>query len=109
MPTSQSPANRSGAAEGGGLPRAGFGGQPQGLSTLFFTELWERFSYYGMRALLALFIVAPVAAGGLGLTTVEAARIYGNYTMAVYMLSIPGGFIADRYLCLLYTSPSPRD
>ncbi len=98
MPTSQSPANRSGAAEGGDLPRAGFGGQPQGLSTLFFTELWERFSYYGMRALLALFIVAPVAEGGLGLTTVEAARIYGNYTMAVYMLSIPGGFIADRYL-----------
>jgi len=75
-----------------------FAGQPQGLSTLFFTELWERFSYYGMRALLTLFIVAPVAAGGLGFSTVEAARIYGNYTMAVYLLSIPGGFIADRYL-----------
>ena len=51
-----------------------------------------------MRALLALFIVAPATAGGLGLTTGEAARIYGNYTMAVFMLSIPGGFIADRYL-----------
>ena len=76
----------------------GFAGQPQGLSTLFFTEVWERFSYYGMRALLVLFIVAPTAAGGLGLGTMEAARIYGNYTMAVYMLSIPGGFIADRYL-----------
>jgi proton-dependent oligopeptide transporter, POT family len=76
----------------------GFAGQPAGLATLFFAELWERFSYYGMRALLALFIVAPAAAGGLGLTTAEAARIYGNYTMAVYMLSIPGGFIADRYL-----------
>ena len=76
----------------------GFAGQPPGLATLFFTELWERFSYYGMRALLALFIVAPAAGGGLGLTTLEAARIYGNYTMAVYMLSIPGGFIADRYL-----------
>jgi POT family proton-dependent oligopeptide transporter len=75
-----------------------FAGQPRGLSTLFFTELWERFSYYGMRALLTLFIVAPVATGGLGLTTVEAARIYGNYTMAVYLLSIPGGYIADRYL-----------
>ena len=78
--------------------RAGFAGHPQGLATLFFAELWERFSYYGMRALLALFIVAPAAAGGLGLSTAEAARIYGNYTMAVYMLSIPGGFIADRYL-----------
>lgn len=76
----------------------GFAGQPRGLGTLFLTELWERFSYYGMRALLALFVVAPIASGGLGLTTVEAARIYGNYTMAVYMLSIPGGFIADRYL-----------
>ena len=75
-----------------------FAGQPRGLSTLFFTELWERFSYYGMRALLTLFIVAPVAAGGLGLKTVEAARIYGNYTMAVYLLSIPGGFMADRFL-----------
>jgi proton-dependent oligopeptide transporter, POT family len=76
----------------------GFAGQPRGLSTLFFTEVWERFSYYGMRALLTLFIVAPVVEGGLGLGTMEAARIYGNYTMAVYMLSIPGGFIADRHL-----------
>ena len=76
----------------------GFAGHPAGLSTLFFAELWERFSYYGMRALLALFIVAPAAAGGMGLSTVEAARIYGNYTMAVYMLSIPGGYIADHYL-----------
>ncbi|MGI9404476.1 MAG: peptide MFS transporter [Hyphomicrobium sp.] len=81
-----------------GQSARGFAGQPRGLSTLFFTELWERFSYYGMRALLALFVVAPAAGGGLGLSTVEAARIYGNYTMAVYMLSIPGGFIADRYL-----------
>jgi POT family proton-dependent oligopeptide transporter len=75
-----------------------FAGQPRGLSTLFFAELWERFSYYGMRALLTLFVVAPMTAGGLGLTTVEAARIYGNYSMAVYLLAIPGGFIADRYL-----------
>ncbi|MEE9359916.1 MAG: oligopeptide:H+ symporter, partial [Hyphomicrobium sp.] len=81
-----------------GSSARGFAGQPRGLATLFFTELWERISYYGMRALLVLFIVAPAAAGGLGLSTAEAARIYGNYTMAVYMLSIPGGFIADRYL-----------
>ncbi len=75
-----------------------FAGQPRGLSTLFFAELWERFSYYGMRALLTLFIVTPIASGGLGLSSVEAARVYGNYTMAVYLLSIPGGYIADRYL-----------
>ena len=85
------------AARDGGT-RASLPASRAGLSTLFFTELWERFSYYGMRALLVLFMVAPMAAGGLGLTTIEAARIYGNYTMAVYMLSIPGGFIADRYL-----------
>ncbi len=85
-------------ADAGATGRMVFSGQPRGLSTLFFTELWERFSYYGMRALLTLFIVTPVATGGLGLTSVEAARIYGNYTMAVYLLSIPGGYIADRYL-----------
>lgn len=71
---------------------------PSGLTTLFFAELWERFSYYGMRALLVLFMVAPVQAGGLGFTTAEAALVYGNYTMAVYMLSIPGGFVADRWI-----------
>jgi proton-dependent oligopeptide transporter, POT family len=83
---------------GGTAGRTLFAGQPRGLSTLFFAELWERFSYYGMRALLTLFVVAPLTTGGLGLTTVEAARIYGNYTMAVYLLSIPGGYVADRYL-----------
>ena len=76
----------------------GFAGHPAGLSGLYFTELWERFSYYGMRALLTLFMVAPIAEGGLGFVTADAGRIYGNYTMAVYMLSIPGGFIADRIL-----------
>lgn len=70
---------------------------PTGLRTLFFTEMWERFSYYGMRALLVLFMVAPPDQGGLGFTTVEAAVVYGNYTMAVYMLAIPGGFLADRW------------
>ncbi len=78
--------------------RRGLAAQPAGLSTLFFTELWERFSYYGMRALLTLFMVAAIADGGLGFTTAEAGRIYGNYTMAVYMLAIPGGFIADQVL-----------
>ncbi len=71
---------------------------PPGLAPLFFTELWERFSYYGMRALLVLFMVAAPESGGLGLSMAEAAAIYGNYTMAVYMLSIPGGFLADGFL-----------
>ncbi len=74
------------------------GVHPRGLAPLFFTELWERFSYYGMRALLVLFMVAAPESGGLGLSTAEAAAIYGNYTMAVYMLSIPGGFAADGFL-----------
>lgn len=72
--------------------------QPQGLSTLFLVELWERFSYYGMRAILVYFMVAPVADGGLGFSTAEAALFYGNYTMAVYLLSLPGGYIADQYV-----------
>jgi POT family proton-dependent oligopeptide transporter len=76
----------------------GFAGHPPGLTPLFLTELWERFSYYGMKAILILFMVAPVAAGGLGLETAHAARIYGNYTMAVYLLAIPGGFLADAFL-----------
>lgn len=77
---------------------ATFLGHPRGLVVLFFTELWERFSYYGMRALLVLYIVALPAQGGLGFSTKMAATIYGIYTMSVYMSSIPGGFIADRIL-----------
>lgn len=71
---------------------------PAGLSTLFFVELWERFSYYGMRALLTLFMIAPAIDGGLGFEVKNAALVYGNYTMAVYLLSIPGGFVADRLI-----------
>ncbi|MEO1204739.1 MAG: peptide MFS transporter [Pseudomonadota bacterium] len=73
-------------------------GQPAGLTTLFFVELWERFSYYGMRALLILFMVAPAANGGLDFKISDAAVLYGNYTMAVYLLAISGGFIADRLI-----------
>jgi POT family proton-dependent oligopeptide transporter len=80
--------------------RGGLGGQPRGLTTLFLTEFWERFSYYGMRAILVLFMVAPIADGGLGLDTEQAARIYGLYTGSVYLATIPGGFIADRLLGL---------
>jgi POT family proton-dependent oligopeptide transporter len=75
-----------------------FFGHPRGLSTLFFTEMWERFSYYGMRALLILFMTAPAAAGGLGFDTAVAGAIYGLYTSMVYMTSLPGGWIADRLI-----------
>jgi len=75
-----------------------FGGHPRGLGTLFFTEMWERFSYYGMRAILMYFMLAPVAAGGLALSARQGGLIYGTYTMCVYVLSIPGGFIADNFL-----------
>ncbi len=77
---------------------SGWLGHPRGLSVLFFTELWERFSYYGMRALLTLFMVAPVATGGMGFDVATAGLVYGTYTMSVYMLSIPGGFLADNFL-----------
>jgi POT family proton-dependent oligopeptide transporter len=75
-----------------------FFGHPRGLSTLFFTELWERFSYYGMRALLVLFMTAEAIGNnpGLGLSVGEATAIYGLYTFFVYMLSLPGGWIADN-------------
>ena len=71
---------------------------PPGLSTLFFTEMWERFSYYGMRAFLVLFMVTPTAAGGLGFSDTHAGMIYGLYTSMVYLLSVPGGWLADRTL-----------
>ncbi len=73
-------------------------GHPKGLSTLFFTELWERFSYYGMRALLVLFMTTAASDGGLGFSIERSALIYGYYTMAVYMLSVFGGFIADKVI-----------
>jgi POT family proton-dependent oligopeptide transporter len=73
-----------------------FFGHPRGLSTLFFTEMWERFSYYGMRALLILFMTATVEKGGLGFPTSKAGAVYGLYTAMVFLLSLPGGWIADR-------------
>ncbi len=76
----------------------GIGGHPSGLTTLFFAEMWERFSYYGMRAILMLFMVATAAEGGLGFDTKTAAGVYGTYTMSVYLLSILGGYIADNFI-----------
>jgi proton-dependent oligopeptide transporter, POT family len=75
-------------------------GHPVGLYVLFFTEMWERFSYYGMRAILVLYLVAATNDdnAGLGWTNVEALALYGWYTMFVYVASIPGGWIADKFL-----------
>jgi POT family proton-dependent oligopeptide transporter len=75
-----------------------FFGHPRGLSTLFFTEMWERFSYYGMRALLLLYMTAPVAAGGLGFDAAQGGAVYGLYTSMVYMACLPGGWVADRLI-----------
>ncbi len=90
----------SNVGQAGNMDRndTGFFGHPRGLKTLFFTEMWERFSYYGMRAILILFMVAPAASGGLGFSDVKAGMIYGIYTAAVYLLSVPGGWIADRFI-----------
>ncbi|SDK91723.1 proton-dependent oligopeptide transporter, POT family [Salinimicrobium catena] len=75
-------------------------GHPVGLYVLFFTEMWERFSYYGMRAILVLYLVSATQGGnaGLGWTNAEALALYGWYTMLVYVASIPGGIIADKLL-----------
>jgi POT family proton-dependent oligopeptide transporter len=76
----------------------GFFGHPAGLSTLFFTEMWERMSYYGMRMLLVLFMTATLQEGGLAITVVSATAIYGLYTGSVYFMGLPGGWIADRLI-----------
>jgi len=77
-----------------------FKGHPKGLYILFFTEMWERFSFYGMRAILTLYMITEVSNNnpGLGWDDAFALSIYGWYTMAVYVISIPGGIIADRWL-----------
>jgi len=74
------------------------GGHPRALSTLFFTEMWERFTFYGLRALLVLFLVDAVDNGGYGLDDKTATAIYGLYTAAVFMAALPGGWIADRLI-----------
>jgi POT family proton-dependent oligopeptide transporter len=77
---------------------ASFFGHPRGLSTLFFTEMWERFSYYGMRAILILYMTAPLAVGGLAFPDEKAGIIYGTYTSLVYLTALPGGWLADKLL-----------
>ncbi len=78
----------------------GFFGHPRGLSTLFFTEMWERFSYYGIRPLLVLFMTAAITSGGFGFERDQASAIVGIYAASVYLASLPGGWIADRWLGL---------
>jgi proton-dependent oligopeptide transporter, POT family len=73
-------------------------GQPRGLATLFLTEMWERFTYYGMRAVLILFMVAAVAKGGLGIDDQTASAIYGMYVGGTYLFGLFGGWVADRLL-----------
>lgn len=84
------------AANDTALAEETFAGHPKGLFNLFFTEMWERFSYYGMRAILVLYMVAAVSDGGLALTNKEAGQIYGLYTMAVYLSALAGGLIGDK-------------
>src|SRR5678815_5617114 len=84
-------------ATGASETRAWFG-HPAGLSTLFFIEMWERFSYYGMRAFLILYMTAAVADGGLGFDVKSAGSIYGTYTGSVWLATIGGGIVADRLL-----------
>ena len=73
-------------------------GHPIGLVTLFFTEMWERMSYYGMRALLVLFMTDQINNGGMGLNDTKETAIYGIYTAFVYLVALPGGWVADKYI-----------
>ena len=74
-----------------------FFGHPRGLATLFFTEMWERFSYYGMRAILILFMTSSLAKGGLGYADNKAGAVYGLYTAMVYLMCLGGGWVADLF------------
>jgi len=76
----------------------GFFGHPRGLSTLFFTEMWERFSFYGMRAILFLYMTAALTSGGLGWDASFAGPIFGLYASSVYFLPLIGGWVADRFI-----------
>jgi proton-dependent oligopeptide transporter, POT family len=75
-----------------------FFGHPAGLKTLFFTEMWERLSYYGARTFLAIYMVTPMALGGRGMTKAETGLVMALYMSSVYLLSLPGGWIADRFM-----------
>jgi POT family proton-dependent oligopeptide transporter len=91
------PTDATGAIQASGDDR-GFFGHPRGLSTLFFTEMWERFSYYGMRAILFLYMTAELSKGGLGWKEEAAGPIFGLYASSVYFLPLIGGWLADRFI-----------
>ena len=101
-PTARTTADDAGAAFPGAVGAGGktFFGHPRGLSTLFFTEMWERFSYYGLRPLLVLFMAAALMDGGFGFDRDQASAIVGLYGFCVYLSSLPGGWVADRLLGL---------
>ncbi len=98
MSTTEHDASGPAVATAGATADRSFFGHPRGLSVLFFTEMWERFSYYGMRALLILFMTAAVAGQnpGLAFNEATAGAVYGLYTSMVYLLSLPGGWVADK-------------
>src|SRR5215470_17297690 len=75
-----------------------FFGHPRGLATLFMTEMWERFSYYGMRAILIYYLTSTVAHGGMGFADSKAGAVYGLYTALVYLMCLGGGWIADLFI-----------
>jgi POT family proton-dependent oligopeptide transporter len=80
------------------MDTSGLGGHPRGLTTLFFTEMWERFSYYGMRAILFLYMTGAIEKGGLGWKEEFAGPIFGLYASSVYFLPLIGGWLADRFI-----------
>src|SRR5210317_1891625 len=73
-------------------------GHPVGLFVLFFTEMWERFSYYGMRGILVLFLISSLQDGGFGWDRADASVLYAWYTGLVYLSPLIGGWLADNYL-----------
>ena len=92
------PINTNGSSPEAAAMDRGFFGHPRGLSTLFFTEMWERFSYYGMRALLTLYMTKAIAEGGLGFDEKYAGVIYATYVSSVWYLPLIGGWLADKVL-----------
>lgn len=90
------PINANGSSAEAAAMDRGFFGHPRGLSTLFFTEMWERFSYYGMRAILTLYMTKALAEGGLAFDEKYAALIYATYVSSVWYLPLVGGWLADK-------------
>ena len=90
--------DETGASQTGVRDKTGIGGHPRGLTTLFFTEMWERFSFYGLKAILMLYMTTALAQGGLAFSTPYAGLIMGTYASSVYWTPLIGGWLADKYL-----------